>query len=513
MVHLKRTREDREKEDRLAKKLFGDKAGFPDSSVSSDDDGNEIYLETEKEVRKTPVWRDEDDEVEEPVVDVPLHRRKMHIRKSTDAKDQKITPKVLNSCIQLEYEQRLKKYFSRNSGLGPAWAQTSTGLFYKTYLKFPISVSSLFHFRDFILVKMKMQDTESDEDEVESILQEMTAVTRRCITKSSLLPKGVINVKRLNNITLGHRFGKQPIRILKFHPNRKLLMCGGENGLLGLFEIDLPETKESFLQSIRLKSFPITSAAFSTDGLKIVIGSRKKESLFCYDLLDGKLLQMRTPYVQVRMSYRNKVSEMTKSNAGYFSLSSDGKLIAVLARNEVHILTSMSSEYIGVLTAPTRIVSVQFSPNDSSAVYAFGENGQVFIWSIKMLKDQQTFYDEGCVKGTVIRIRIVNLYNMSDALMNSFPKPLKVFDNLTTSVDSLEFNFDSQILSLSSSVKNNAIRLAHVGSRTVYTNFPPRGIKVGKVTVTDFSPRSAFMAVGDDKGFVSLFRLSHFSTY
>lgn len=31
---------------------------------------------------------------------------------------------------------------------------------------------------------------------------------------------------------------------------------------------------------------------------------------------------------------------MSKINMGYFSLSSDGKYVAVLAHNEVHILTS-----------------------------------------------------------------------------------------------------------------------------------------------------------------------------
>uniref|UniRef100_A0A1I8EUU6 Uncharacterized protein n=1 Tax=Wuchereria bancrofti TaxID=6293 RepID=A0A1I8EUU6_WUCBA len=39
--------------------------------------------------------------------------------------------------------------------------------------------------------------------------------------------------------------------------------------------------------------------------------------------------------------------------------------------------------------------------------------------------------------------------------------------------------------------------------------FPPRVVSLGKVTVTDFSPESVYMGVGDDKSFLSLFRLSH----
>ncbi|CAG9539478.1 unnamed protein product [Cercopithifilaria johnstoni] len=483
MVRHKRKTKDREEEDRLAKKLFGSSAGFPDGFEDSDNDdsGMEETFQTEEKISKKPVWQDEDDEVEEAIVDVPLHRRKIHMRKATDAMNQKITPK--------EYEGRLRQLFCQSSGAVPAWSQS----FYEN---------------------KNSRHVESDDDDLEDALRELTAFAGKCVTNSKSLPKGVISAKRLNNISCGHRLGKKPMRVLQFHPTRKALMCAGENGLLSLFEVGLPETEEAFLQNVRFKAFPITSASFTADGSKIIVGSKKKEYLYCYDLLDDKVMQMRTPY------------EMTKVHMGYFSLSSDGKYVAVLAHNEVHILTSTSSEYIGVLTASTKIASVQFSPSDSSTVFALGENGQVFIWNIRKSKEQQTFYDEGSVRGTIMRISengqyiacgsntgIVNLYDSADALRNSFPKPIKVFDNLTTTIDYMAFNTDSQILSVSSSVKTNSIRLMHVASQTAYTNFPPRDISLGKVTVTDFSPKSAYMAVGDDRGFLSLFRLSHFTTY
>uniref|UniRef100_A0A8R1XSE4 Uncharacterized protein n=1 Tax=Onchocerca volvulus TaxID=6282 RepID=A0A8R1XSE4_ONCVO len=490
MVQQKRRNEDREEEDRLAKKLFGSSAGFPDGFEDNSDDDVEIEgtFGAEKEVSKKPVWQDEDDEVQEAIVDVPLHHRKMHIRKATDAINQKITPK--------EYEGRLREIFCHSSGAAPAWSRSS------------------------FCESKKAQNAHSDDDDLEDALHEMTAFTGKCVTSSKSLTKGVINVKRLDNIIRGHRFGKKPMRALQFHPNRKILMCAGENGLLSLFEVGMPETEETFLQNVRFKAFPITSAFFTADGSKIIVGSNKKESLFCYDLLNGKVMQMRVPY------------EMTKMNMGHFSLSSDGKYIAVLVYNEVHILTAtikirfQSSEYVGVLTASTKIVCVKFFPNDSSIVFALGENGQVFMWNIRKPKEQQTFYDEGSVRGTVIRVSengqyiacgsntgIVNLYDSADVLKNSSPKPIKVFDNLTTSIDCMTFNTDSQILSVSSSIKNNSIRLIHVGSRTVYKNFPSRDMNLGKVTVTDFSPKSAYMGVGDDRGFLSLFRLSHFTTY
>ncbi|VDN32112.1 unnamed protein product [Gongylonema pulchrum] len=154
------------------------------------------------------------------------------------------------------------------------------------------------------------------------------------------------------------------------------------------------------------------------------------------------------------------------------------------------------------------------------------ENGHVFIWDIRQPKRQETFYDEGAVKGTVIRISqnghyiacgsntgIVNLYDSADIVKNPCPKPVKVLDNLTTSIDGITFTGDSQLLAIFSSVKRNAFRLVHVGSRSVYTNFPPRNANLGRVTVADFSPHSGYMAVGDDTSFLSLFRLLHFDSY
>ncbi|VDK81054.1 unnamed protein product [Litomosoides sigmodontis] len=483
MIRQKQKIEDREEEDRLAKKLFGSSAGFPDGFEDSCDDDDEVEetYKTEEKASKKPVWQDEDDEIDEAIVDVPLHRRKMYIRRATDAMNQKITPK--------EYEERLRQLFHRSSGAAPVWSRS-------------------------LRENKKLQHDESDGDDLEDALREVTAFAGKCVTGNKSLPKGVIGLKRLNNITRGHRLGKKPMRVVQFHPTRKVLMCAGENGLLSLFEVGLPETEDAFLQNVNFKAFPITSASFTADGSKIIVGSKKKESLFCYDLIDGKVMQMRTPY------------EMAKMHMGYFSLSSDGRHLAVLAHNEIHFLTSSSSEYIGVLTAPTKIASVRFSPNDSSTIFALGENGQVFIWNIRNSRRQQTFYDEGSVRGTTIQISengqyiacgsntgIVNLYDSADALGNPFPKPVKVFDNLTTRIDCMAFNNDSQILSVSSSVKNNSIRLMHVGSRTAYTNFPPRDLRLGKVTVTGFSPKSAYMAVGDDHGFLSLLKLSHFSDY
>lgn len=55
---------------------------------------------------------------------------------------------------------------------------------------------------------MKTQHAGSDDDDLEDALREMTAFTGKCVTSSKSLAKGMISLKRMNNITRGHRFGK-----------------------------------------------------------------------------------------------------------------------------------------------------------------------------------------------------------------------------------------------------------------------------------------------------------------
>ncbi|KHN88246.1 U3 small nucleolar RNA-associated protein 18 -like protein [Toxocara canis] len=84
-------------------------------------------------------------------------------------------------------------------------------------------------------------------------------------------------------------------------------------------------------------------------------------------------------------------------------------------------------------------------------------------------------------------------------------------------------NFPTTLISASASARHpdafrppasgNAVRIAHVRSRSVFSNFPPRNIRLGKATRCDFSRNSGYFAVGDYNGYLSLFRLNHFDKY
>ena len=67
---------------------------------------------------------------------------------------------------------------------------------------------------------------------------------------------------------------------------------------------------------------------------------------------------------------------------------------------------------------------------------------------------------------------MVNIYKRKTCWSSTNPNPEKIVLNLTTSVTDLKFNPSSEILAMASEVKENSVKLLHVPSMTVFSNFP-----------------------------------------
>jgi U3 small nucleolar RNA-associated protein 18 len=82
--------------------------------------------------------------------------------------------------------------------------------------------------------------------------------------------------------------------------------------------------------------------------------------------------------------------------------------------------------------------------------------------------------------------------------------------NLHTSVDYMKFNPDGQILAMSSRREKDSLKLLHVPTQTVFSNWPTTKTPLSYVWSMDFSPASKYMAIGNDKGKCLLYKLSHY---
>lgn len=112
---------------------------------------------------------------------------------------------------------------------------------------------------------------------------------------------------------------------------------------------------------------------------------------------------------------------------------------------------------------------------------------------------------------------VVNLYSddvrrRKDGGMSTEARnPIKSILNLQTSADYLRFNHDGQILAMSSKREKQMLRLLHVPSATVFANWPTSKTPLQYVSCMDFSPKSKFLAFGNDKGKCLLYQLQHYS--
>jgi U3 small nucleolar RNA-associated protein 18 len=90
------------------------------------------------------------------------------------------------------------------------------------------------------------------------------------------------------------------------------------------------------------------------------------------------------------------------------------------------------------------------------------------------------------------------------------PAPLKAIMNLTTSIDSLSFSHDSQMLLMGSRLKKDSLRIVHLPSLTVFANWPTSRSPLQYVHSAAFSPHSGFLGIGNAKGRALLYRLHHY---
>eukprot|EP00470_Lotharella_oceanica_P003216 CAMPEP_0170172084 /NCGR_PEP_ID=MMETSP0040_2-20121228/5316_1 /TAXON_ID=641309 /ORGANISM="Lotharella oceanica, Strain CCMP622" /LENGTH=250 /DNA_ID=CAMNT_0010412557 /DNA_START=97 /DNA_END=849 /DNA_ORIENTATION=- len=203
------------------------------------------------------------------------------------------------------------------------------------------------------------------------------------------------------------------------------------------------------------------------------------------------------------------------------------------------ILSQTNKQFLFNVKANADVVKCGFAETNEHHLYSICRSGEVYLWDMRMRKCVSRHYDFGSVHGTCIAATfdskmyacgsssgVVNLYSnlygkeqqQQQSKGGAFraaataPKPVKSFMNLTTPIDHLAFTRNSEILAMSSSREKDSFRLVHVNSRTVFANWPTNQTPLNYVSTLDFSPNGGFLAIGNAKGRVLLYRLNHYST-
>ncbi|KAI5644447.1 hypothetical protein NE865_03554 [Phthorimaea operculella] len=383
-----------------------------------------------------------------------------------------IIPNTKNKC---SYSEKLKQRYESLIGT-PSWAQ---------------------------LNKVKKED---DEDAESGVLRTVGHLQKK---KAITLPKDYLDINRFPKINAETGNEGPIISCIEFHPNMSVSLVAGQSGVVSLFSIGGDVNNK--LHSFNLKQFQVSSAHFNPSGSEAYLSSKKSHNYCIYDLVKAEPKYVQLPQVVKRPTI--------------FEMSPDGKYIATaIGYDEVYIIATESRELLRSLKHSNNVVSLVFS-HDSKQLYSYCAQGEVMIWNLSTYRVVQKFYDHGCVTASKITSSrcgkllatgsgegIVNVYDTSN-LTSSEPIPLKTITNLTTRITHIKFNASSEILAMSSGCYPNAVKLVHIPSYHVFSNFPKPSTNLYQVDVVNFSPNSGFMALGNNKGCAFLYRLKYYKNY
>lgn len=382
--------------------------------------------------------------------------------------------------------------------------------------------------------------------------------TYRDTSSSKLIPPKSLDITRLKDANASH-VSHSAIQSLSFHPYKPLLLTGGYDRTLRLYHID--GKSNNMVTSLYLYGTPVQTCCFYVSlnqkplqEQKIFSGGRRRY-MHSWDLHSSLLPSQSSQGSMAKIEKFSRLYghedtqrsfEKFKLAHFYNSTTRQSHGIVLLQGNNgwINVLHASTGVWMlgckinGVLIdfcidyrplSGNRFQTILIAVNTYSEVWEFdlSDSGKVL----------RRWKDEGGVGITTIQVGggtnssqlfptnapkiksnrwlaigsesgYVNIYDRSKDLAN--PKPLAALDQLTTTISSLEFSPDGQMLCMASRAVRDALRMVHLPTCTVFSNWPTSGTPFGKVTAVAFSPRGEMLAVGNEQGKVRLWRLNHY---
>lgn len=367
-------------------------------------------------------------------------------------------------------------------------------------------------------------DSEVEDDETggvstgntNALLNILNSTDKFIVTKQlKLISPNKISITRLKDANQTRR-SKSGIQALSFHQTQPLLMTGGFDRTVRIYHID--GRVNNMVTSLHLKDTPIYTCQFlplvTKDNKNLVYASGRRRYMNKWDLNSGQVEKISRMYGQ----------EKFQKSMEYFKISSKGNYIGLIGSSGYcNLLNGMTGQYVKNFKTEGTIIDFDFT-NDEKEVVVVNTMGEVREFSVEAEDNRKLikkWNDESGVGITKLKVGgpknrwlaigtnngIVNLY---DRTSQTPTKPFKTVENLITTISSLQFSPDGQLLVIASRAKRDAMKLVHLPTGTVYSNWPTSGTPLGKVTAVTFLPNNQMLAVGNEAGKVTLWRLTHY---
>jgi len=363
--------------------------------------------------------------------------------------------------------------------------------------------------------------SQADDEEETSASKILSSTKSLLASSSSRLQPHILNVIRCPDANQNN-YNQSTVNSVHFHPGSDeddpLMLTAGLDKTLRFFKISNGGESSQKIHGVNFPNMPIHSASFLADTGSVVVSGRRP-FFYIYDTEAGKVDKI--PRI---MGRKEKALEK-------FTTSPDGSLIAFIGNDGYIVVVETKSKlWVADLKMNGSARAVSFTP-DGKYILSSGSDGEVYRWDLRTKKCVERFQNQdGTITSYIsssskflavgAESGVVNMYNdnyYADGISQSFTNqnyadrdPVKSIMNLQTSIDFMKFNTDGQILAMSSRREKDSLKLLHVPTKTVFSNWPTSKTPLGYVWSLDFSPGSKYMAIGNDKGKCLLYKVSHY---
>ncbi|CAG9330593.1 unnamed protein product [Blepharisma stoltei] len=344
-----------------------------------------------------------------------------------------------------------------------------------------------------------LSSTASDSSAISKLLK--TAKPILSNKTPHLLPT-ILDISQLPHAN-AQNYSKSCINALEFQGTT--LLSAGKDKRLRIFNVDGVDNP---LQAVvYMKDLPISSAHFCDTSIYL---SGSRPYFYEYDVPTERLHRI------------SHIIGYEKEQLGKMAVSPDNRFVVFLGVNgKVMFISTSSNKLLFEFKMNQDGHALTFL--DENTLLTGGDEGEIYLWDISMRRCIRRFCDEGSTKITCMSTcgdylatgstnGVVNLYNTkNDDFSLPSPPPIKSVMNLTTAIDGVTFNHNAEILAMYSRWKRDAVKLLHVPSQTVFSNWPGIRDHIKYPMSLAFSSNSELMSVGNDEGVALLYRLNHYA--
>lgn len=397
-----------------------------------------------------------------------------------------------------------------------------------------------------------------------------STVTYKDVSSTKLLPEKSLDILRLKDANASH-VSHSAVQSLSFHPYKPLLLTGGYDRTLRVYHVD--GKSNPMVTSVYLKGTPVQTCTFyvsheasnnkQPEEQRVFTGGRRRymhswdlAASFTKNRSERASTHAKIDKYSRMYGHEQNQRSFEKFKVGYLHdikmNTTRGIIMLQGGRGWINIIDAATGVWISGCKIEGNLVDfcVDYRPlsKDRFETHLIVVNTYGQVWEFNLTRNNdiiRRWKDEGGVGITTIqvgggtnsdqllpmssrRIRqnrwvaigsesgFVNVYDrnairsITAAESEVIARPSVTLDQLTTSISSLKFSPDGQILCMASRAIKDALRLVHLPSGTVFNNWPTSGTPLGKVTSVAFSSRGEMLAVGNEQGKVRLWRLNHF---